>query len=180
VVKRKVGKKSTPYESAFEDYLRRNEVLYVATSEVRRPITEGKAVKNFDFIVISFKGKYLIDIKGRRFVDAPWENWIHHSDIESLKAWAMYFQELIPLLVYPYVIDDRTKNKFDDVFSYKGITFGVVGIKFEDYYRNMKRRGKVKKAGIGGVYVSKSLFPKLVQPISYFIPELKPIPTGKI
>ena len=87
-MKRKQGKSATRYEPAFESHLRDHGVLYIATDERKRPMFGGVKVKNFDFIVISFKGKYIVDVKGRRFADAPWENWIHFSDIEGMQIWA--------------------------------------------------------------------------------------------
>ena len=186
-MKRKQGKSSTPYELAFESHLREHEVLYIATNEGKRPIFEGKKVKNFDFIVISFKGKYIIDVKGRRFTDAPWENWIHFSDIEGMRIWAKVLPQFTPLLVYPYLLDSKAEKTFlkeefsvNDIICFKGEKFGIVGITLSDYYLNLKRRGKDKKEGIGGVYVSKTLFRKIAKPISYFIPELREIPKGTI
>lgn len=53
------------YERMFESMLRRNGVLYIAIDETKKPIYEDNAIKNFDYRVSSFNGKYLIDIKGR-------------------------------------------------------------------------------------------------------------------
>ena len=66
------------------------------------------------------------------------------------------------------------------LLAFKGEKFGIVGITVSDYYLNLKRRGKEKKEGLGGVYVSKTLFRKIAKPISYFIPELRKIPKGTI
>ena len=186
-MKRKQGKSATRYEPAFESHLRDHGVLYIATDERKRPVFGGVKVKNFDFMVISFKGKYIIDVKGRRFADAPWENWIHFSDIEGMKIWAQVLPQFTPLFVFPYLLDSKAEKAFlkeefsvNDVISFKGEKFGIVGITISDYYLNLKRRGKDKKEGLGGVYVSKTLFRKIAKPISYFIPELREIPKGTI
>jgi len=179
-VKRKVGKNATPYESAFEEFLRKQEVLYIATDETKRPIFKGGTIKNFDFIVASFKSKYMVDVKGRRFAVKPWENWIHFSDIEGMKNWSMLLPDLKPLFVYIYLLDSNSVEKFQDIFSYKGKEYGFVGITFEDYYQNMKRVGKEKKAGIGGVGINGKKFREIIKPITHFIPELKNVPTGNI
>lgn len=67
------------YENLIEKILRENEILHIAIDESKRPLYGGKRIKNFDFIVSSFKGKYLIDIKGKQFPYGKsgfWENWI--------------------------------------------------------------------------------------------------------
>lgn len=179
-MKRKVGKKSTPYESAFEEFLRKHEILYIATDETRRPIYGGGKIKNFDFIVSSFKGKYMIDVKGRRFGVKPWANWIHFADIEGMKTWSMLLPDLNPLFVYIYLLDAKSSEKFQDKFSYKGNEYGFVGITFEEFYQNMKRVGKEKKKGIGGIGIIGKRFREIIKPVTYFIPELKKVPTGNI
>lgn len=179
-MKRRTNRTNTPYENAFEEFLRKKEVLYIATDETRRPIFNGKKIKNFDFIISSFKEKYMVDVKGRRFRDHAWENWIHFQDIEGMKTWAMLLPGLKPLFAFTYLLDSKSYDKFEVKFSYKGKMFGFVGISLEDYLRNMKRRGKEKDSGIGGVGISGSKFKTLVKPITYFVPELQEIPSGTI
>jgi len=179
-MKRKIGKNATPYESAFEEFLRKQQVLYIATDETKRPIFKGTTIKNFDFIVVSFKGKYMVDVKGRRFANKSWANWIHFADIEGMKNWSMLLSDLSPLFVYIYLLDQTSSEKFQDKLVYKGKEYGFVGITFEDFYQNMKRVGKEKKKGIGGVGISGKKFREIIKPITYFIPELKKVPTGNI
>ena len=61
-----------------------------------------------------------------------------------MKKWAMFLPQLIPLFVFPYLVDSKSKERCHDVFSYKGSDFGIVGgkpcnivneyeIEFEDY-----------------------------------------------
>lgn len=52
---KRIGR-SQHYERMFESMLRENGVLYIAIDETKKPIYDGKSVKNFDFIVSSFNG----------------------------------------------------------------------------------------------------------------------------
>ena len=51
---------------------------------------------------------------------------------------------------------------------------------FEDFYLHMKRVGKEKDEGIGGVGLSGSKFREIAKPITHFIPELRKVPKGTI
>lgn len=130
-------------------------------------------MKNFDFIVSSFNGKYLIDIKGKQFPYDPanyWENWISDDDISGLKLWATHFNAFTPLLVYVYDIRfQEDRNKFDDKLKYGGKHYGFVAIELGIYHVNAKSRGKKWDA----ISVSRERFSKLARPLSSYIPELK-------
>ena len=92
----------------------------------------------------------------------------------------MLLSDLKPLFVYIYLLDSNSSEIFQDKFSYKGKEYGFVEITFEEFYQNMKRVGKKKEKGIGGVGISGKKFREIVRPITYFIPELKDVPTGNI
>ncbi len=168
------------YERFFENILRENEVLYLAIDEKRKPIYDGKGVKNFDFLVSSFNGKYLIDVKGKKFPYLSsnnrknyWENWIKTDDISGLKLWSSHFNSFTPLLVYPYHIHDESFiheiDEYSDIYQDGDNYYGVVGIELSTYYVNAKSRSK----GWEAISVSREKFKDLVKPISHFIPELK-------
>ena len=46
----------------FVSMLRDNGVLYIAIDETKKPIYDGEALRNFDFIVSSFHRKFLVGI----------------------------------------------------------------------------------------------------------------------
>ena len=78
---------SQHYENFIENIFRDGQILYIGIDETKRPLYANKTIKNFDFIVSSFKGKYLIDVKGKQFPYGEsgfWENWISKDDIERL------------------------------------------------------------------------------------------------
>lgn len=164
------------YEVFFENILRENGVLYLSIDETRKPIYDEKKIKNFDFIVSSFNGKFLIDIKGKQFPYPSarrfnvWENWIKEDDISGLKLWSSHFNAFTPLLVYPYLLTNNSYKKlFTDIFTFQGKTYCPVAIELSDYYTAAKSRSKSWNA----IHVPPNEFQKLIRPISYFIPELK-------
>ena len=157
----------------FESLLREKEILYIAIDESRRPIHEGKKIKNFDFIVSSFNGKYLVDIKGKKFAGKRWANWVHETDLTGLKSWGNHFNAFVPLLVIPYWVENNADKKlvkdFSDIRNFKGKTYGLIAITLADFYSKAKRIAKKWDAiGIGS-----SELKEICHPISYFIPELK-------
>ncbi|MCE9653234.1 MAG: HYExAFE family protein [Nitrosarchaeum sp.] len=161
------------YEIMFEDFLRENNILYIAVDETRRPVIDGGSVKNFDFIVSSFNGKYLVDIKGKDFSSRTWDNWVHESDLTGLKIWGNHFNAFIPLLVIPYLItntkDIQVLQPYADIRKFKGKTYGIIGVTLADYYS----RAKIRSKKFTAIYVSRQDFLEICKPLSHFIPEFK-------
>jgi len=164
------------YESAFEDILRKCQIPYIAINENKRPIVKKEAIKNFDFIVYSKKGKYLIDIKGKFFPyeysrGRPnyWENWITLDDIKGLKFWEKIFgREFRSFIIYPFLIrNKKDKGQFIFVYTFKNNSYGIVTISMKTYLKESKSRSKKWKA----IYVSREKFSKLVTPLNKLIPE---------
>ena len=164
------------YEAVFENILRKCEIPYIAINENKRPIIRGEAIKNFDFIVYSKKGKYLIDIKGKFFpyeysYGKPnyWENWITLDDIKGLKFWQKIFGKgFKSFIIYPFLIKYKKDNKqFDYFHIFKGNLYGVVAISMDLYLKNSKSRSKKWKA----IYISRDKFRKLAVPLNKLIPE---------
>jgi hypothetical protein len=152
------------YENFIENIFRDNEILYIAIDETKRSLYKDRPIKNFDFIVSSFKGKYLIDVKGKHFPYGKsgfWENCIRIDDIEGLMMWSTHFFGFNPLLVYPYLLKENIyKKEFNDVFNYIGNTYGVVAIELSTYYSNAKSRSKKWDA----LSISRRKFSKLGKP----------------
>jgi len=165
------------YESTFENILRKLQIPYIAINENKRPIIKGKAIKNFDFIVYSKKGKYLIDIKGKFFPyeyfrGQPnyWENWITEDDLKGLQFWQDIFgKNFKSLIVYSFLVKKkRDINQFKFIYNFKNHFYGIVAIPLKLFFLECKTRSKKWKA----IYVPREKFQKLVKPITFFIPEI--------
>ncbi len=156
----------------FEHYLRENQILYIAVDEKRKPLVDARSIKNFDFIVSSFNGKFLVDVKGKKFESRVWDNWVHEDDLTGLRVWGNHFNAFVPLLVIPYLVDgdiDEELKRISDFRSYGGKTYAIVAVTLADFYSHAKSRAKKWKA----IYVDKNNFKKIAKPLSFFIPEFK-------
>lgn len=151
--------------------------MYIAIDESKKPLVENQSVKNFDFIVSSFNGKYLVDIKGKSFSSKSknnmWDNWISIDDLSGLRIWGNHFNAFIPLLVIPYNLQNDTDKEYllgkADFIEHKGKQYAFTAITLADYYTNAKPRAKKWKA----IYVHRDKFEELSKPLSNFIPEIK-------
>ena len=165
------------YERVFETILREHQIPYIAINDRKRPIVHNKKIKNFDFIVYSKNGKYLVDTKGTLFpyemksgYRIYWENWIKKEDSDGLLFWQQVFGgEFISLLAYVYLLADlHAASLFKDIYEDGSNLFGLVAITLSDYMVNRTMRAERWDA----IYVPKEIFGSLVKPLSYFLPEL--------
>lgn len=164
------------YERSFEHLLREHEVLYLAIDESKRPKFRGSSVKNFDFVVISFNGRFLIDVKGKRLRyggrsgNARLENWVRRDDVLGLMEWSSHFSGFTPLLLFVYRIDQASDRElFTDLFKFNGAEFGLAAVDLSTYYTSAVERS----AGFDAVNVHQEQFRKIARPLSYFIPEIR-------
>ena len=132
------------YEAAFEAFLRRRGVPYVAVDEARRSVlADGQSIKSLDFLVSS-PGEitWLVDVKGRRFPSGDetkqyWKNWSPREDLGSLARWETVFGETFRgLFVFAYdIVGDRAPLAADQLFEHRGSLYGFVGIELSEYAR---------------------------------------------
>lgn len=130
------------YEAAFEEFLRRRGVPYVAVDEAKRSVlADGRSIKSLDFIVSS-PGDFtwLVDVKGRRFPSGDetkqyWKNWSPREDLKSLAQWEDLFGERFRgLFVFAYnIVGDRAPLKPEQLFEHRGGLYGFVGIELSEY-----------------------------------------------
>jgi hypothetical protein len=138
-----VANRDNHYEGAFEEYLRRWGVPYVAVDEARRSLlSEGGSIKSLDFIVASGRGpvSWLVDVKGRRFPSGDeqkqyWKNWSTRDDLRSLAQWEELFgADFCAAFVFAYnIVGDRAPLEPERLFEYRGSLYAFVAIRLSDY-----------------------------------------------
>ncbi len=133
------------YEAAFEAYLRRHRVPYVAVDEAKRSRWGNGSIKSLDFIVSPPGDRsWLVDVKGRRFPSGEqkhyWKNWSTRDDLISLAQWERLFGERFGgLLVFAYnVVGDRAPLVPERLFEFRGGLYGFVGIAVAEYARHAR------------------------------------------
>jgi hypothetical protein len=164
-----VAQRNNHYDSALEEYLRRQRVPYVAVDEARRALDADVSIKSLDFIVYSQQGpNLLIDVKGRQFPSGAksrrcWENWSTADDIESLDRWQEVFgPDFRSALIFAYnVVDEAYLDQFPGHFAHRDRRYAFVGITLEDYRRHMR----VRSSSWGTVSLPGRAFRALVCPL---------------
>jgi hypothetical protein len=130
------------YEAAFEEFLRKCGVPYVAVDEAkRRLLSDGGSIKSLDFIVSApGQGSWLVDVKGRRFPSGEvqrqyWKNWSTRDDLRSLAQWEMLFGAgFRGLFVFAYdVLGDRAPLPAEQLFEFRGSLYGFIAVPLVDY-----------------------------------------------
>jgi hypothetical protein len=163
------------YELAFEDYLRRHRLPYVAVHEARRAIGQAGPIKAFDFIVYSRRAfNLLVDVKGRRLPDRKegvsrfWNNWSTVDDLTGLDRWQRAFgPDFRAALAFVYELGqaDPTQSGFTDVHVYRERGYGLVAVSLEAYQRHQRPRS----ARWQTVSVPQRIFRLICRPMSYFL-----------
>jgi hypothetical protein len=141
-----MAKRDNHYEAAFEEFLRRRQIPYVAVDEKKRALLGDASLKSLDFIVSPPLGtSWLADVKGRHFPAGQqrqyWKNWSTRDDVRSLAAWERLFgPSFCGLLVFAYeVIADRAPVSAEQLFEFGGRLYGFVGVRLADYAARARR-----------------------------------------
>ena len=78
--------RSNHYEAAFEGYLQRHRLCYVAVDETRRAVFGDFRVKSLDFIVHGEHGaRLLVDVKGSRF-QPPHRSFSRSPEMRAIRS----------------------------------------------------------------------------------------------
>jgi hypothetical protein len=163
------------YEAAFEAYLQRHQLCYVAVDETRRAVHDETPLKNLDFIVYGKAGaRLLVDVKGRRFptgsagrLRCVWECWSTQDDISGLEQWAELFgSDYQGLLVFVYQLLPSVllQEETDDLWIWNGQRYLLRAVPVGDYRRHMR----VRSPRWGTVSLPGAVFRELVRPFNHY------------
>jgi len=158
------------YEAAFEDYLRSQQIPFVAVDEAKRAAFRDAKLKSFDFIVYSANTtNWLVDVKGRRWATRKghrkpaWENWVTEADLEGLQQWQEVFGVgFRALLVFAYWIDVGAEPAAEIVHVRRGERYVFAGVPLEEY----RLHAQVRSPKWGTVSMPIREFAKHVRPLA--------------
>lgn len=156
------------YERAFEEYLRRRRIPYVAVDEARKALLpvaaasshcpDDPALKSFDFVTYGQNTNLLIDVKGRRvgpsasrraartsdFLLGRLESWVTETDVSSLLAWQRLFGAgFEAVFVFIYWCQGGIQppdGLFQEVMEHRNEWYALRVVSVDDYARAMKPR----------------------------------------
>lgn len=134
------------YEAAFEDYLRRRGIPYVAVDEAKKALFANAKLKSFDFVVYNQNGRnLLVDVKGRTCRQGvgrrSFQTWITQRDVEDLMQWEQVFGEgFKALLTFVYWIDQPPLVPEPGVIEFRDRWYLVMGVDLAEYRNHMRRR----------------------------------------
>src|SRR5690349_21114151 len=133
------------YESAFEDYLRRKGLPYIAVDEAKKALFAGAKLKSFDFVVYRPEGQnLLVDVKGRKLAPkkgggrggaVAFQNWATREDIDDLRQWQEIFGDgfaAMFLFMYHWPENPET-SPLKEMYLYQEKWYGMLGISVTDY-----------------------------------------------
>ena len=166
--------RSNHYEVAFEAYLQRHGLCYVAVDETRRALLGETRVKSLDFIVFGDEGaRLVIDVKGRRFPGGKrqrprrvWECWSTREDVEGLQRWSeLSGYEGLLVFAYHVLRTVELPDDTEDLWAFRGRRYLFRGVSARDYRDHMR----VRSARWDTVWLLRADFRALVRPVSHFL-----------
>jgi hypothetical protein len=163
------------YEIAFESYLQKQRLCYVAVDETRRALIGDAPVKSLDFLVFGRDGaRLVIDVKGRRFPAGPpkrprrvWECWSFRDDIDGLQRWSsLAGPSFRGLLVFAYHLHHSVEMSLDtpDLHVCRGRRYLFRAVDVDDYRQHMRTRSPRWDT----VTLPRAIFRRLVRPLRDF------------
>ncbi|QOJ13244.1 MAG: HYExAFE family protein [Planctomycetia bacterium] len=158
------------YEAAFEDYLRRRQIAYVAVDEGRKSIFRDVSLKSFDFVVYSAVGtNWLADVKGRRWTPrgergrAGWQTWATQGDLDGLLRWQRVFGAgFRGMLLFAYWIDGAADPPAEIVHEFRERRYVFVAAPLDEYAAS----ARVRSPKWGTVHLPMEAFRRLARPAS--------------
>jgi hypothetical protein len=158
------------YEAAFEDYLRRKGLPYIAVDEAKRALFAGAKLKSFDFVVYRPQGKnLLVDVKGRKLSpkSATLQNWATREDIDDLRQWQDIFGDgFSAVFLFMYYWPGRPEAApLKDLFLFQEKWYAAMALTISDYREFMKPRSEAW----GTVHLPTKEFRRLAKPFEEWL-----------
>jgi hypothetical protein len=172
-----MGPRSKPtvhYEAAFEDFLRRKGLPYIAVDEAKKALFAGAKLKSFDFVVYRPEGlNLLVDVKGRKLIPAKrggtsaFQNWATREDIDDLRQWQEIFGAgFQAVFLFMYYWPDRPESSpLKDMMLFQEKWYGTLAISVSDYREFMKPRSEAW----GTVHLPAKEFRRLAKPFEEWL-----------
>ena len=158
------------YESAFEDYLRKKGLPYIAVDEAKKALFAGAKLKSFDFVVYRPQGKnLLVDVKGRKLStkSVSLQNWATREDIDDLRQWQEIFGDgFTAMFLFMFHWPARPETSpLKEMFLHRENWYGTLGISVADYREYMKPRSEAW----GTVHLPAKEFRRLAKPFEEWL-----------
>ena len=163
-------KPAVHYEAAFEDYLRRKGLPYIAVDEAKKALFAGAKLKSFDFVVYRPNGKnLLVDVKGRKLNPGSpsLQNWATREDIDDLRQWQEIFGDgFSAMFVFAYLWPGRPEiAPFKEMITFQGQWYALMGIGVSEYREHMRARSEAW----GTVHLPAADFKRLAKPFEQWL-----------
>ena len=159
------------YESAFEDFLGRRGIPFVAVDQAHKAAFAGVRLKSFDYIVYPAKGPALLaDVKGRKLGGRtgrlPGQTWATVEDIEGLGQWeAVFGQGYMGVFVFAYWLAGDGQAEGADLHRFEGRLYSFWVAELAGYRTCMKPRSAAWQT----VYVPRRLFRHWALPFDRYL-----------
>jgi hypothetical protein len=160
------------YEAAFEDYLRKKGLPYIAVDEAKRALFAGAKLKSFDFVVYRPEGRnLLVDMKGRKLSgrSGSLQNWVTREDIDDLRQWQEIFGEgFCAMFLFVYLWPGRAEEApsgLKDLFLFGERWYGTMGVGIGEYREHMRPRSEAW----GTVHLGSGEFRRIARPFEEWL-----------
>ena len=137
------------YERAFQDYLGRYHVPYVAVDQAKRASFASVKLKSFDFIVYTPQNSnVLVDVKGRKCSYRTFsrrgfgESWTTAEDVSGRATWQRLFgPNHTAAFVFAYwLFDSEPSAPRPGMHRCEGRDYAFVTVALNDYTAHMRQR----------------------------------------
>ncbi|MCL2649014.1 MAG: HYExAFE family protein [Phycisphaerales bacterium] len=158
------------YEAAFEDYLRRKGLPYIAVDEAKKALFAGAKLKSFDFVVYRPNGKnLLVDVKGRKLAppSPSLQNWTTREDIDDLRQWQDIFgNDFCAMFLFMFHWPGAPETApLKDLILHQERWYGMLAISVTDYREYMRPRSEAW----GTVHLPIKEFKRLAKPFDEWL-----------